>query len=360
MRSHAAPAPALLARLSEAGTDLLASLVETSSDFIAVARPDESVIYVNEAGRDLVGLQPAEAAAGKTIGDFMAERPDGAPPADFLRGFRGETALRHFVTGEAIDVELVATLVIDPEGRPEAIATLARDIRERKRAEAEIARLASERLQLALLAMRETELQRRRLSEALHDDVIQSLLVARQDVQEVLEGDVSAAAHAMEALGQAISALRGQVSRMHPVALAHGDLATAIGELGGPVTEAGIQFESDVERGLPREHNTLIYEIVRELVRNAMAHAAPSRIAVAVERRAGDVVASVRDDGAGIPPGRLASALAQGHIGLAAARERARGAGGRLEIGTADGGGTIVRLVLRCPRAAVPAQDAGP
>ncbi|MFA9273025.1 MAG: ATP-binding protein, partial [Baekduiaceae bacterium] len=62
----------------------------------------------------------------------------------------------------------------------------------------------------------------------------------------------------------------------------------------------------------------------------------------------------VTDDGGGLPPGRERSALAEGHIGLAAARDRVRRRGGPLAIepGPADRG-TRVTIVLP-PRAAGP------
>jgi PAS domain-containing protein len=48
------------------------SLVETSGDFIAMARPDGAVMYVNPAGRRLVGIEDRDVTS-MTIADFLTE-----------------------------------------------------------------------------------------------------------------------------------------------------------------------------------------------------------------------------------------------------------------------------------------------
>jgi signal transduction histidine kinase len=54
----------------------------------------------------------------------------------------------------------------------------------------------------------------------------------------------------------------------------------------------------------------------------------------------------VRDDGAGFDPGRRASALEQGHIGLASCERRVQALGGEFVVESAQGRGTTVRATL--------------
>jgi signal transduction histidine kinase len=54
----------------------------------------------------------------------------------------------------------------------------------------------------------------------------------------------------------------------------------------------------------------------------------------------------VADDGAGIPEGRLAAALREGHIGLASSIQRVEAVGGTLTLSPAPGGGTSVAVTL--------------
>ena len=50
-----------------------ASLVSLSSDFVAIAGLDEQVLYINEAGRRLVGLASIEQARALTIRNLLTE-----------------------------------------------------------------------------------------------------------------------------------------------------------------------------------------------------------------------------------------------------------------------------------------------
>jgi nitrate/nitrite-specific signal transduction histidine kinase len=60
------------------------------------------------------------------------------------------------------------------------------------------------------------------------------------------------------------------------------------------------------------------------------------------------VTLQVRDDGCGIAEGRMRQALLEGHVGLAAVRERVAALNGTLDITTAAGAGTTVRVTLPC------------
>lgn len=338
---------------AEEQAQMFAALVELSQDFIAVAGLDQSVLYVNRAGLDLVGLRDLEEARSKQISEFLT--PEGIrasieieQPAVVANGFwRGESTLRHFPDDEAIEVEINSFLVTDLEtGEPKALATVQRDIRERRKAEAQLARLADERGRLAVLALRQSETERARLSEALHDEVMQTLLVARQDLEEAQAGDTAAVARAAAALERATTELRNVIRGAHPQALAHGALHSALSGLARGLEDSGIEFEATVADGIPRELNAVLYAITRELVGNALRHSGASRVTVDVSRSGGEVIARVRDDGRGLSTGDVQRAVADGHIGIAASRERARAAGGRLEFTHLKGRGTEAVLVL--------------
>jgi signal transduction histidine kinase len=73
---------------------------------------------------------------------------------------------------------------------------------------------------------------------------------------------------------------------------------------------------------------------------NASRHARAATVHVTLASRDGGVWARVEDDGTGFDPSAVATV--PGHVGLAGMRERAEIAGGRLEIDTAPGRGTVV------------------
>ena len=90
---------------------------------------------------------------------------------------------------------------------------------------------------------------------------------------------------------------------------------------------------------------------VRAALDNVRRHAGPAAKAwVLVDDEGAAVSVTIRDDGAGIPPGRLAEAAADGRLGVSQAiRGRVRDLGGSACIRSDPGAGTEVRL--RVPRA---------
>ncbi|WP_052049621.1 hybrid sensor histidine kinase/response regulator [Leptolyngbya sp. KIOST-1] len=134
----------------------LAAVVENSTDLIGTASLEGVSIYLNPAGRALLGLGDA-ALDGRSINSLhtaetVAQLEQQVLPTVMAHGvWRGESAFRHDRTGEAIAVEQVVFLVQDPETQtPLCMATICRDIRDRKRSEAE-----RQRAELALRASEE-------------------------------------------------------------------------------------------------------------------------------------------------------------------------------------------------------------
>jgi two-component system, NarL family, sensor histidine kinase UhpB len=78
-------------------------------------------------------------------------------------------------------------------------------------------------------------------------------------------------------------------------------------------------------------------------------HAQASKAVVSVTERNGMVLASVTDDGKGLPDasrlGPRGDGL-EGGFGMSGMRERAELVGGELELGPAPGGGTTMRLTV--------------
>ena len=116
------------------------SLIANSSDFIGIADPNGTPIYVNPAGRRMVGL-PADYPVGQT------QIPDYYPPAQrqFAMDvvyksmvehgrFSGETYFRNWQTEEAIPVSDEHFMIRDPKsGRVLGMGTITRDISEARR-----------------------------------------------------------------------------------------------------------------------------------------------------------------------------------------------------------------------------------
>lgn len=83
--------------------------------------------------------------------------------------------------------------------------------------------------------------------------------------------------------------------------------------------------------------------------RNAVKHARPQRIHIALARRGGTLTLTVHDDGTGFDPESGVCKRARGHFGLLGMRERARRVGGDLRVESAPGSGTTIHVTVPIP-----------
>ena len=215
------------------------------------------------------------------------------------------------------------------------------------RRERNLAALAEARRTLVRQALDAEARERRRLAEALHDEAIQNVLVARQEVGDAARGVPGAAERARDALDRTSDQLRDEVLAMHPLGLERAGLAAALRSYADAASaRGGFSAQVAVEDGVDGVHEELLLATARELLTNAAKHARARHVAVTVTAEPGAVRLTVADDGAGLAHGRLERALAEGHIGLAAATERVRALGGDVAIESGPGGGTIIAAVL--------------
>jgi two-component system, NarL family, sensor kinase len=101
-------------------------------------------------------------------------------------------------------------------------------------------------------------------------------------------------------------------------------------------------------------HDLLLFAVGRELLGNVARHADAGEVALVVSQRDDRIVMEVADDGAGMDLKRRVVAVREGHIGLAASRERVEAVGGRLEIESMRGAGTRVVVTLPLPECLPP------
>ncbi|MCP4105992.1 MAG: HAMP domain-containing protein [Desulfobacteraceae bacterium] len=125
---------------TEAERARLTTILETTSDLVAMSTPDTKLIYMNSTGRKMVGWKDDEDIAAKKIPDIHPEwvlsiiRKKGIPTAIEKGLWEGETA---FIgpDGNEIPVSQVIMSHKSPGGKLEYLSTIMRDITERLRAE---------------------------------------------------------------------------------------------------------------------------------------------------------------------------------------------------------------------------------
>ncbi len=96
---------------------------------------------------------------------------------------------------------------------------------------------------------------------------------------------------------------------------------------------------------LAREIERNVVCIVQEAVFNAIRHGSASEIAVQLQYRDDRLAVRVQDNGVGFDSGRLAENGA-GHFGVLGMQERATAQGGRFELHSRPGDGTLVEAVF--------------
>jgi PAS domain S-box-containing protein len=127
----------------------LSSLVENSRDFIGFASREDDVMFLNHAGRILVGLDEEE-VRGTVPLDYVLEedRPlvrAGMTAALENGNWEGEVRFRNFKTGVVIPMlQHIFVLTDTNSGRQIGLGTISRDITERKRAEEGLRMVQSE------------------------------------------------------------------------------------------------------------------------------------------------------------------------------------------------------------------------
>jgi two-component system, cell cycle sensor histidine kinase and response regulator CckA len=115
------------------------SLVEYSSDFIAVSDLQYEVQYINPAGRALLGMGQTDTVRKTHWQDHVVAEDiplmrNKIFPAILSSGhWEGELRFRHCQTGQAIPMDFVGFLVKNLQsGEPRLVASIARDITERR------------------------------------------------------------------------------------------------------------------------------------------------------------------------------------------------------------------------------------
>lgn len=219
----------------------------------------------------------------------------------------------------------------------------------RDASDSEARRLAIQRRRLIREALEATAQERRRIGNRLHDDVLQHLLFARQELTATEPGHEPDVARAGAGVAEAIRLLRALVSDLHPLVMSARGLAETIAEFTREAERPGLATGLSLGPGIESRHDALVATAVRELLANVVKHAQASSADVAVSAN-GELVIEVADDGIGLDPTTMMQAVVDGHIGLASLIERVETVEGKLELSSRDGrAGTLVRIMLPLP-----------
>lgn len=199
-----------------------------------------------------------------------------------------------------------------------------------------------------IVELREDE--RRRLRRDLHDGIGPALagMTLKVDAADnQIESDPAAASALLvelrEQLQDTVGSLRQLVHDLRPPALDELGLVAAVRAQARQFEQGGLNVRVDVANvpaALPAAVEVAAYRIVQEALTNVVRHSGARNCVVSLVATH-DLVVTVRDDGAGLPPTHRPG------VGLSSMRERVLELGGHVTVSGAPGGG--VELVARLP-----------
>ena len=207
-------------------------------------------------------------------------------------------------------------------------------------------------------ALATAERDRRSLARNLHDGPVQDLvgtaLVVDGARSALRAGDLAKAddllGTASASVRDSVQGLRAGIAELHPRSIHQVGLAQALDDLAQPLRTRGIAVDVEIlptpelDPPLGGEMVEVVHTCARELLRNVLRHADARHVDVTVERGQEVVILTVLDDGRGMDLHGHESE--QGHLGLQALADMATEHRGYLEVWSAPGAGTEIRVEL--------------
>ena len=371
----------------------LGLLLESTGEGIFGIDLDGHCMFINRAGAQMLGHE-----ARDVIGSNMHElthhsHPDGSHYADtdcpifnaFRRGLpcRIDTEVFWRRDGSAFAVEYSSHPIMDGAQVRGAVITFV-DITERRR-QAEALQQAKDELGLrvqertrelsdALVQLRELsawldkvrEDERTRIAREVHDELGSLLVALKMDVNwigkrlgeqqertpdaaEAMRGQMrSKCSNMSQLIERAVDNVGRIITDLRPSILDHQGLWAALEWQANEFVqsaELALQWPVDVPAGveLPEPAAIAVFRIFQEMLSNVGRHAKARSLDIRIGVEDTQLSISVRDDGVGAPMQAFEAATSYGVLGM---RERARHFGGRIDIDSRVGEGSIFCLHL--------------
>ncbi|MFC1874459.1 histidine kinase [Chloroflexota bacterium] len=202
------------------------------------------------------------------------------------------------------------------------------------------------------------EEERKRISHELHDDTIQSLVVLSRQLDILASNDKGMPEEyrrRLEELRQQTNDIMLGVRRLsqdlRPAALDRLGLISALEWLTEDIAKySGIKIKLSVNgetQRLSEEKELVLFRIAQESLRNVWRHSKASEAGVTIESDKDKIRIAISDNGQGFEiPQNMSALSANGKLGLAGMRERAKLLGGNLIVRSQPGEGVSIIVEL--------------
>ena len=318
---------------------------------------DGRYLYVNRPHAIAQGLAPAQ-MLGRPVAEFFPAATTEAFRERDVQVLREGVPLQftdNLPDGTWLKVKFPLPL---PDGQT-GVAGIAIDVTERLEAERMVRIYADRVREMVGRLIHAQELERRRLSDDLHDLIGQNLTalgIELAALKSTLPVDV--APHVMQRaeamaglLVDTIESIRGVMTELRPPALEDYGLVPALHWYADVFRQrTGMKVRANAQQAslrLPRDAELALFRIVQEALTNAAKHSGGTSVEISVVEHEGNVRVVIQDDGRGFVDPVGARSAGRGGWGLPTMRERAEAHGGSLRI---EFPGCGTRVVVEVPR----------
>jgi PAS domain S-box-containing protein len=320
------------------------AVIEQSTEGIYLFDSDTgAIVESNPALQEMLGYTDTELAGMEVyeLVDLSREEIDSNIQRTLEEGrrFVGERKYRS-KDGSEVAVEIGLSL-IHYRGK-EIICATVHDISERKKAEQ------------ALQEIREEE--RNRIARDLHDDILQNMVYALQEIQILqitsedggepgLEDTAEALRRSVEGLRVAIFELRLDATLDRSLSFSLNALLETNRRMSRRRFDIEMAVSEDFPQMLPDKTGRELVRVIQEALNNARRHASPRHVRIELGLDGDLAWVEVVDDGKGFIPSQ-----SQGGVGMSSMGQRAADLGGELKIESEPGEGTRVRFEVPVSR----------
>lgn len=250
----------------------------------------------------------------------------------------------YFPHPDGLDQETLALLEAIQTKISEVVANAWLEIKLREKEAARALLLQS------LVTAQEDE--RAHLARELHDQAGQSLtslLIRLKAMENLCQDDLlEENLHKMQAVvAETINRIRDLSYQLRPPSLEEFGFGTAIHALAEEMTSQTnlkVKFKDKLQQDIPPDLALVLYRIVQEGLTNIIRHAGANQVKIELKKEGNLVHLGIEDDGRGFDPLEIHPEEGQRHLGLISMHERSELIGGTMEMYSAPGEGTMIKV----------------